>query len=66
MLEKKNTKYLRRLSIGLAIAAILTIIAALIIGFMKDGQINYLMIGLAAVILSANLMALRKRKSSGD
>lgn len=66
MIEKKNTKFLRGISIGLAIVAMLAIIAALVIGYMKDGQINYLMIGLAAVILSANLLALRKRKPASD
>ncbi len=64
MIEKKNTRYLQRISIGLAIAAILVIIAALVVGFMEDGQVNYLMIAIAAVILSANVVALKKRKKS--
>ena len=62
MIEKKNTKYLRRISIGLAIAAMILIISAVVIGFMNDGQVNYLLIAVAAVILSANVVALRKRK----
>ncbi len=67
MIEKKNTRFLRGISIGLAIAAMIAIIAAIAIGYMKDGSVNYLLIGLAAVILSANVLALKKRKpASGD
>jgi hypothetical protein len=62
MIEKKNTRFLRRISIGLAIAAMFAIVSAIVIGYMKDGSVNYLLIAIAAVILSANVLALRKRK----
>lgn len=67
MIEKKNTRFLRGISIGLAIVAMIAIIAAIVVGYMKDGSVNYLLIALAAVILSANVLALRRKKSnSGD
>lgn len=66
MIEKKNTRFLRGMSIGLAIAAMFAIIAAIVIGYMKDGSVNYLLIGLAAVILSANVLALKKRKPASE
>lgn len=66
MIEKKNTRFLRRISIVLAVAAMLAIISAIVVGYIRDGSVNYVLIGLAAVILSANVLALRKRKPASD
>lgn len=59
----KNSRVLRGMALGLTIVAMIAIIVALVAGYMKDGQINYTLIALAAVVLTANLLAVRKRKT---
>ncbi len=64
---RKNSKFLRGTALGLTLAAVVAIVVALVVGYRKNGEINLLLIGLAAVVLTANLLAIRKSKSkSGD
>ncbi|MEO6589052.1 MAG: hypothetical protein ABIP06_06970, partial [Pyrinomonadaceae bacterium] len=59
---RSNSKFLRGISLGLSLVAVFAVIVALIVGYRKDGEINFVLIGLAAVILSANLLIVRSRK----
>ncbi|MGI8495178.1 MAG: hypothetical protein ACR2L1_07685 [Pyrinomonadaceae bacterium] len=63
---EKNSRSLHKISIGLSLVAGFAIVFALIVGYMKDGEINYFVIAIAAVILSANLMVARKRKTKSE
>ncbi|CAN5133478.1 hypothetical protein BH20ACI1_BH20ACI1_07070 [soil metagenome] len=64
---RKNSRFLRGMALGLTIVAVIAIVVALVVGYRKNGEINFLLIGLAAVVLTANLLAIRKSKTkSGD
>lgn len=64
---RKNSKVLRGIALGLTIAAMIAIVIALVVGFIKNGEVNFLLIGLAAVVLTANLLAIKTNKAkSGD
>ena len=64
---RKNSKFLKGISLGLALVALVAVIVALVVGYRKDGEINFLLIALAAVILSANLLVIKSGKAkSGD
>ena len=53
---------MRGLALGLSIVAVIGMILALIVGYVNNGEINYLVIGLVAVVLSANLLVIRSKK----
>ena len=54
---------MRGIAHGLSIVAFVAVIAALIIGYVKDGEINFLLISIAALVLSANLLVIKSRKN---
>ncbi len=58
---------MRGIALGLTLVAVIAIVVALIVGYSKNGEINFLLIGLAAVVLSANLLIIKSGKTkSGD
>lgn len=64
---RKNSKFFRGIALGLALVAMVAIVVALVVGYRKNGEINFLLIGLAAVVLSANLLVIKSGKTkSGD
>ncbi|MGI8670199.1 MAG: hypothetical protein ACR2J3_10205 [Aridibacter sp.] len=58
-----KTDFLRGLAIGLAIVAFFAGITAFLIGYFKNGEINFLPIGITAVILASIMLATRTKKS---
>ena len=60
---RRNSNFMRGISLGLTLVAFLAIAIALIVGYRKDGEINFLLIGLAAVVLSANLLVIKSRRT---
>ena len=60
---RKNSKFFKGIALGLAAVALLAIIVALIVGYRENGEINLLLIGLAAVVLSANLLVIKSGKT---
>ncbi len=64
---RKNSKFFRGIALGLALVALVAIVVALVVGYRTNGEINFLLIGLAAVVLSANLLVIKSgRNKSGD
>ena len=64
---RKNSKALRGFALGLTLVAVVAIVVALVVGYRKNGEINFLLIGIAAVLLTANLLVSKKSKTeSGD
>ncbi len=64
---RKNSKFFKGIALGLALVAMVAIVVALVVGYRKNGEINFLLIGLAAVVLSANLLVIKSGKAkSGD
>lgn len=60
---RKNSKFMRGIALGLTLVAVVAIIIALVVGYRKNGEVNFLLIGLAAVVLSANLLIIRSSKT---
>ena len=58
-----KTDFLRGLAIGLAIVAFLAGIAAFLISYFKNGEINAMPVGIGMIILAAILLATRTKKS---
>ncbi len=64
---RKNSRFFKGISLGLSLVAFVAIVVALVVGYRKNGEINFLLIGLAAVVLSANLLVIKSSKAkSGD
>ncbi len=64
---RKNSRFFKGIALGLAAVALIAIVVALVVGYRKNGEINFLLIGLAAVVLSANLLVIKSGKAkSGD
>ena len=59
-------EFLRGIAIGLAIVAVLACIAAIVIAYYKEGRINFVPIGLAAVMTAAIMLATRNKKSMDE
>lgn len=59
---EENSRWWHKISIGLSVAAGFLIVFTLIAGYLNNGEINYFVIAVAAIILSANLMIARRRK----
>ncbi len=60
---RRNSNFMKGISLGLTLVAFLAIVIALIVGYRKDGEVNFLLIGLAAVVLSANLLVIKSRRT---
>lgn len=58
-----NSQFMRGIALGLSIVALVAIIAALIIGYVNDGEVNFLLISIAALVLSANLLVIKSRRN---
>lgn len=54
---------MRGMALGLSIVALIAVISALVVGYMTDGEINFLLIAMAGVILSANLLVIKSRRN---
>lgn len=54
---------MRGMALGLSIVALIAVIFAFVVGYMTDGEINILLIAMAGVILSANLLVIKSRKN---
>ncbi|MEP7039325.1 MAG: hypothetical protein ABI891_13405 [Acidobacteriota bacterium] len=64
---RRNSKFMRGIALGLTLVGVIAIVVALTVGYRKNGEINFLLIGLAAVVLSANLLIIKSGKTkSGD
>ncbi|MEO8072962.1 MAG: hypothetical protein ABI686_06915 [Acidobacteriota bacterium] len=64
---RRNSKFMRGIALGLTLVGVIAIVVALTVGYRKNGEINFLLIGLASVVLSANLLIIKSGKTkSGD
>ena len=65
-MSKLDPKVMRGVAIGLAIVASIAGVAAFIVGYVRKGELNFFMIGMAVLMVVLVALILKNKKSETD